>query len=182
MAQAIDHLNEKVLVNNLIFGAVGASSRNMASFSGWLLAGFAGVTAVVLNNLAEVSRHLPPFALHTVFTTFFVSAILAVIAKAISVFIVAASTGAAIGRAEGSAAASSGARLDVAWFFAEMGRTVIWPIRGLVRRSFAKVEQGNLTASSRVFAYVAQAQGILILAQALLVLWAIGVVACTVTF
>jgi beta-lactamase regulating signal transducer with metallopeptidase domain len=136
----------------------------------------------VLNNLAEVSRHLPPFALHTIFTSFFVSAILAVVAKAISVFVVAGSTGAAIGRTEGSSAASSGMPLDLSWLLAETERTVIWPMRLLVRRSFAKASQGNLTASSRAFAYLAQAQGILTLVQALLVLWAVGVVACTVTF
>jgi len=114
MGQIIDHLNEKILVSNLLFASVGASSRNMASFSGWLLAGFAGVAAVVLNNLAEVSNHLSPFALHVIFTSFFVSAILAIVARILSVLVVAASTGSAIGRAEGTAAANSGPPPDVA--------------------------------------------------------------------
>jgi len=182
MAEPIDHLGEKVLINNVLMASIGESSRTMDKFSGWLLAGFAAVSAVLLGHLREVSTHLSPFAIQWVFASFFVVAILGIIAKAVAVLVVAASTGSAIGRVEGAHAANQGDQLDIPWFFAEVERTIIPPARWIVRRSFAKAAKGDLTVTTRLFSIIAQGQGLCIALQSLAALIAIGVVVCGITF
>ena len=182
MAQQIDHIQERVLVSNLLFGAIGASSRNMDAFSSWLLAGFAAVAAVIFANLGEVSQHLAPHVLHTFFFCFFAAVILGIVAKFLAVLVAGASAGAAIGRAEGARIASTGAELDVPFFFSEVERAIIPPARWFIKRSFAKAVKGDLSAAARLFTVVVQVQALCMFAQALVVLWVVGAVACSATF
>lgn len=182
MAQQIDHIHERVLVSNLLLGAIGASSRNMDLFSSWLLAGFAAVAAGIFANLSEATQHLSPHVLDTFFACFFAAVILGIVAKLLAVLVAGASTGAAIGRAEGARAAESGVELDVPFFFSEVERAIIWPARWFVKRSFAKAAKGDLSASARSFTVVVQVQALCMFAQALVVLWVVGVVACSASF
>lgn len=182
MRQQIDHLQERVLVSNLLFGAIGASSRNMDVFSSWLLAGFAAVAAGIFANLGEATRHLTPHVLHTFFACFFAAVALGIVAKFLAVIVAGASAGAEVGRTEGSRAAESGLELDAPFFFSEIERAVIWPARWFVKRSFAKASKGDLSASARSFTIIVQVQALCMFTQALLVLWVAGVVACGATF
>ena len=182
MDSPIDHLHEKVLVNSVLMGAIGEGSKNMDKFSGWLLAGFAAVVAVLFGNLTEASRHLSGSAIQTVFVCFFIVAILGILAKGLAVLVASASAGAAIGRTEGERVASYTDQLDIPWFFGEVERTIIPPVRWLVRSSFAKAAKGDLTVTARLFTLVAQIQALCMALQALVVLFAIAIVVCGVTF
>jgi hypothetical protein len=182
MEAEISHINEKVLVNNLVFGAMGASSRNMDLFSGWLLVGFAAVGGALLANFSQVSQHVTPFALHFFFYAFFVVAILGVIAKALAVIISGACAGSTVGRMEGRDAAESGLPIDFSFVFSELTNIVPWPGRWFVGRSLAKTQQGNLTASTRSFAKVMGGQALCTLAQAIGVICVVGVLAGGLAF
>ncbi|MGA8182208.1 MAG: hypothetical protein WB819_01030 [Terriglobia bacterium] len=182
MTQQINHIYERVLVSNLLFGAIGASSRNMDVFSSWLIAGFAAVAAGIFANLGQVAHHLTPHVLHTFFICFFVTVVLGIVEKLLAVLVTGASAGAAIGRTEGTYAAESRLELDIPFLFSEVERAVIWPARWFMKRSFAKAAKGDLSASARSFTRVVQIQGLCMFAQALVVLWVVGVVACGATF
>jgi len=182
MAQQIEHLQERVLVSNLLFGAIGASSRNMDAFSSWLLAGFAAVAAALFANLGAATAHLTAYAVHAFFVSFFVVVVLGIVAKFLAVIVVGASSGAAIGRVEGARAAESGAQLNVNVIFSEAESAILPPARWLIRRSFAKAARGELTAAAKTFTIVVQAQALCMFLQALVVLWVVGVMACSATF
>lgn len=183
MAQQIEHLQEHVLASNLLFGAIGVSSRNMDAFSSWLLAGFAAVAAVVFANLGAASAHLTAYAVHTFFVALFVVVVLGIVAKFIAVIVAGASAGAAIGHAEGARLASSGVELDIPFFFSKVAQAVIPPARWFVKRSFAKVaDRGDVSGAARSFTVAVQVQALCMFAQTLVVLWVVGVVAFSATF
>jgi hypothetical protein len=177
-----EHIHEKVLVSNLLFGAVGKSSNSMDTFSNWLLTGFAAVIAILISNLDKVSTHIPPGTLNFIFLSFFIVAAIGIAAKALAVVVAGASAGANIGREEGMRAAESGVQLDVSVVFAETERAIIAPMRWLVRRSFAKAVRGDFAAAARTFACLAQFQALLALAQAAIVLLVIAILTCKITF
>jgi hypothetical protein len=87
-----------------------------------------------------------------------------------------------VGRTGGARAAESGLELDVPFLFSEIERAVIQPARWFVKRSVAKAAKGDLSASVRSFTVLVQVQALCMFAQALVVLWVVGVVACGATY
>ena len=179
---AIPNIHEKVLVNSLVFEAVGKASRTIDSFSNWLLAGFAAAITFLLGNLESLSGQISSSGVQYCAYLFIAALILGILEKILATVIAAASAGAAIGREIGTQNAERDIELQPDVFFSEMERTVLRPMRWFVRRSFAKAKSGDLTAAARSFAATVQVQGLLVTLQVVVVLRAVYVLAQELAF
>lgn len=172
--QPSEHIHEKVLASALLSEGVGRSSRALDSFASWLLGAFGAALALIVSNISELTRHLPLSAVKCAGAIFVGAAVLAVLEKYIAAILSAAAKASAVGRALGEEFAVE--ELDFSVVFAEARRAAFPLLSWFVARSFRKVEHGDLTAAARNLTRWAQIQGLLVFAEALLLLWAALVV------
>jgi hypothetical protein len=95
------------------------------------------------------------------------------IEKYLSSVILAGSAGAAVGREMVSKAPFNAGNLNIEVIFSEIARAMFQPASWFVKRSFAKVKEGDFTAAAINFTRCLQIQGFLVLVQAALLLGAI---------
>ena len=168
----IEHVQEKFFASTLLTLGAGKSSAAVDSFSGWLLAGFAAVLTFLLGNLDSLGAYLPIITVRDSAYIFVAAIVPAVLAKIISVVVVGASEAAALGREIGKAFADQGIELDLPVALRECEKAFFPPMNRLIKRSFKKVEHGDLAASARGLTKWAQVQTILVLIEVLLIMWA----------
>jgi hypothetical protein len=168
----IEHLQEKAFASALLTLGAGKSSAAVDSFSGWLLAGFAAVLTFLLGNLDSFGPYLQIATLRDAAYIFVAAIVPAVLAKVISVVVVGATEAAALGREVGKAASDQGIDLDFSVALRECEKAFFPPMNRLIKRSFKKMEHGDLAASARGLTKWAQVQTLLVLLEVCLVLWA----------
>lgn len=178
----IPNIHEKVLVSALLSESTGKSSETLDAFSGWLLAGFAASVTLLLSNLSSLESYLSCAALHEFLMLFVAVVILGIAEKMLAVIVAGATAGAAIGRELGPKAAENETPLDINVVLTEMEKSVIWPMRWFVKRSYAKAKAGNILSAPRAFAKCVQIQGLLTLLQAVFVVLAICAVSNAIVF
>jgi hypothetical protein len=175
LVNEIPNQSEKAIAATLILEAVGKASAMLDSFSGWLLGGFAAAVALLIAQLSSLTKYISLSTIRGCLVLFIISVITALIQKYISSAIQAASQSATAARdilvKEPFSNFVPSLRLDV--FLSEVERAIFFPVRLLVRRSFEKIRQGDLTAGAINFARWAQIQGYLVLFQSILLLGAI---------
>ncbi len=167
------HFWEKLLASKMLSSAAGHASAELASFSGWLITGFAAAFGLLLVNIDAVSKFLDPGKLGRAIVLFLVAVVVHVIQR----WLAAITAGSiAAGKEAASAAIEGSHELDFVVVFAEMERATYRPMRWFVRKSYAKVANGDVAAAGRMQAKLAQWQGFAVLAQLVLSVSAIAVV------
>jgi len=169
---AVEHLQEKGFASTLLTLGAGKSSAAVDNFSGWLLAGFAAVLTFLLGNLDSLGPYLPITTLRDAAYIFVAAIVPAVLAKVISVVVVGATEAAALGREIGKATADQEIELDLSVALRECERAFFPPMSRLIKRSFTKMEHGDLAASARGLTKWAQVQTMLVLIEVCLIIWA----------
>lgn len=178
----IENVREKVLVNSLLFAAVGKGSAIIDSFSNWLLAGFAAAITFLLGNLQAVSEYVSKSSVQYCAYLFFGVLVLGILEKILATIVGSASAGAAAGREIAADNFKQDIELDPAVIFRESEKAILRPMRWFVSRSFKKAQAGDLTAAARSFTLVAQIQGFFVALQVLVVLRAVYVIAKGMAF
>ena len=173
----IPNLNEQIFVNALRAETNGKASASVDSFSGWLIAGFAATSALLISQFDAVSKHLYPDTIRMFLYLFLWSLMLAIVQKYLSVIVTAHSQASAVGREMGDKAAEKSIDLDFNIILAEMERSILPPGRWFVSRSFAKAKRGDLVSSTRAYSKLFQIQSFLAVVQAILILVACYIVA-----
>jgi hypothetical protein len=178
----IKNVHEKVLVNALLFEAVGKGSAIIDSFSNWLLAGFAAAITFLLGNLQAVSGYVSKPNVQYCAYLFIGVLLLGILEKILATIVGSASAGAATGREIAAENIKQGIKLEPQVIFQESERAILRPMRWFVSRSFKKAQVGDLTAAARLFTLVAQIQGLIVALQVLVVLRAVYVIAKGMAF
>lgn len=172
--ETTDNLHEKVMANELLLAVAAKSAASLDSFAGWMLAGFAASLALIIANIDNITALGLVASLRFAVVLLLVAAVLGLLQKYIAVSIIAAAEGASVGRAGSDRAIGQGIHIDVRWVLQEIDRAALPPFRRFVRRSFQKLEAGDFSVCGRTTARWAQVQGLLVLLEASVCLWAAG--------
>lgn len=174
----MEHLQEKVLAGSLLTAGAGVAARVIDSFVSWLVAGAGAALALIIGNLSELEPYLSIAVIKSVATILLAAVILTVAEKYLASLVVGAAESSARAAEVGRQAAENGLDLEFEVVFEELEAATLPPMRWLVGRSVGKVKGGDFATSGKNFARCAQWQGLIALAVALLVVLAIGLVAC----
>lgn len=174
--EPIQHLQEKVLAGNLLTSGAGKAAVVIDRFVSWLLAAFGAALALLVGNLADLVSYMPVSTLQHASALFLIAAGLTVIEKYLASMLIGAAETYAHAVEVGKRLADDEIEIDFSIVFRELETATLLPMRWFVGRSLAKVKDGDFAASGRNFARCAQIQGLLALAVAGLVLWAIGLI------
>lgn len=170
--EKIEHLHDKVFANSLLTLGAGKSSAALDNFSGWLLAGFGAVLALLLSNLDSVAPYLPISTVRLAAFIFIIAAAFGVAEKYLAALLSGAVEASLVSSELGEKMADRDIDLDFAFIFAETERASFPPARWIVRRMLRKVREGDLVASGRFFSRCSQVQGVLVLCEAILIILA----------
>ncbi|MGH9858475.1 MAG: hypothetical protein ACRD5F_00470 [Candidatus Acidiferrales bacterium] len=158
---------ELVLANRLLTVMASRVSENLATFSSWLIGSFAGILALLIANLSDLSEVLPAKAVGTSASIFLIAVGLHVLQR----YLAAIVAGGAIVTREAEALPTP-AHLDFTVVFRQLERATFWPTSILVRRMLARVQAGDLAAGGRLYGKLAQIQSYLVFGQLAFVVWA----------
>jgi len=165
-----DNVQELFLANQLLTRVARHGSRELDSFSGWMLGGFGAAFALLLANIEQVSRLIRVENVRAGGLVFLVAILLGVMQKSLASVVASTSAAALEGEALGFQAAAAGADVDIQVLFREFERATLFPFRWVVRRSLQKVVQGDLAAGGRMCVQMSQLQGWVVSFESLLAL------------
>lgn len=168
----VRNLHEQVFANSLLTIGAGKSSSALDTFSGWLLGGFGAALALLLSNLDSVSPYIPIAVVKNAAFVFILAAVLGVAEKYLAAIVSGAVEGFFLGTDLGERTAEREIELDLSVVFTETERAAFRPAKWIARRMLRKFRQGDLVASGRFFSRCSQVQGILVLCEAILVIFA----------
>lgn len=171
----IPHLQEKVLAGNLLTAGAAKASAALDSFASWLLGGFGAALALVLSSDAALGKYVLEEDLRCAGVLFLWAATLTIVEKYLAAVISGAAETASLAAEAGRRLADDGVEVDFLVVFQELQSAVVWPARWFVVRSHEKALRGDFASSGKNFLRCAQAQGLLVLTSAVLLLIAIGV-------
>jgi hypothetical protein len=156
-----------------VFLTMGAQlSSGLATFSGWMLIGFAAILGTLLANVDKAAKFLAPNAL-SCFAELFACAAFLHLLQRYSAAIVA--TSAAAGKEVEAHPVPPDMPVEV--LLDGMRSAMLWPARWLVRGSHQKIRQGDIAAGGRLILIMAQIEAWLVFAQLLVVIAATWVLA-----
>jgi hypothetical protein len=142
-------------------------SENLATFSSWLVGSFAAILGLLIANINSVSKFVPAESLGSSASLFLVAVGFHVIQRYLAA-IVAGSV--AAGRE--AEALPTPESLNFVLVMEEIEKSTLWPARIVMRRLLSKVRNGDFAAAGRLNGRLAQVQGILVLAQMVIVICA----------
>lgn len=169
----VQHRAEQTLVSAILHELNGKSSSILDSFSGWMIGGYAATAALLVSQYGSVTNHLAPASIHQFLILFLWSLIVVVFQKIIAVLVASASQSAAVARDMDEKAGTNPNTLNVEFILTELKRPIFWPMKLLVNRSYKKVLNGDLVSAPQNMNRLTQVQGLLCLAQVILVLVAV---------
>jgi hypothetical protein len=155
----------------MLLACANSVSPNLDKYCDWLTAGIGAVLGLMLANLSSLNEMIDTWCLKGAFAWLIASLVLGLIARLLSVGVVA-----------GIAAAAAGAKmaedlegdLDIHEMFEQFTSGLFWPNRVLLRLSIRKVESGDHVAGARYIAKQSQLQSLAVLAQVICIAVAIG--------
>jgi hypothetical protein len=165
-------LDEKMYTGKVLLIMGARVSSGLATFSGWMMVGFAAILGALLANLDSSAKFLAPETLSAISKLFAVAVFFCVIQR-YSAAVVASSS--AVGEEVEKHPPPS--NMNLASFMEQMEGATLWPMRYMVRRSNQKILQGDLAAGGRLISTFAQVEALLVIVQLLLVLAAAWVLA-----
>jgi len=171
----IPHLQEKVLAGRLLTAGASKTSAALDSFASWLLGGFAAAFALILSSDSTIGRYIFEEDLKFAGSIFLWAAGITIIEKYLSAIIRGAAEVAAQAEDAVLKLAADGVELNFAIVFQEVQSAVVRPARWIVARSQAKLIGGDFAVSGRNLFRCAQAQGLLVLVSAALLLAALSI-------
>src|SRR5512134_2383446 len=121
------HVAELVLSNRLLTLMASRVSENLATFSSWLIGSYAGILALLIANLSDVSAVLPAKAVGASASIFLIAVGLHVVQR----YLAAIVAGGAIVMREAEALPTPDS-LDFAVVCRQVERATFWPTRILV--------------------------------------------------
>jgi hypothetical protein len=160
----------------------GKLSEIFDKFSSWLFVGYGGAVTFLITNADKLSNNVPPQTLRCAVQMLLPVAVFAIVGKYLAGIVGSASAGAAAGREIGEQFDKQGPLEDIRVVFAEMFAALYWPASWLARKSFEKMQAGDINVGARRAYKLAQVQGFLAIGQALFILYAIYQLATNVRF
>lgn len=161
----ITHLNEKIFFNELVMASIGKSSALIDTFSGWVVAGFAGAVAFSLSNVSSINSISPPEVTRFALGSLAVVVVAGILEKFLAVLLGGACAGSAVAK-ENKEELLAAEAMDFDFIFRETEKSFLPPFRFMARWSFGAIRDGDLTASTRLFVKIAQVQGCIAFLQA----------------
>lgn len=171
----------KAVGTAILLASAGNASKALDAFASWLLAGFGAAVALLLTN-QQVQALVPISVVRYGSKLFLLAVVIVLVQKYISVIVVSAADGAALGRevvlrfmkeidSRGGTFALDGPMLA-----AETLKGMFPPARWVVAKMLAKAK-GDVGAGARLFMKAVQIQGALVLLEVLaflLLIWHIA--------
>jgi len=152
----------------------------MGSFGTWLLVGVGATYSLVLANLASVQQFVSLGSVRSGLLLLLTAVVLGVLQRWLGAIVGASSAAAEKADKIGRDLADQDINLDFQVLFREMERGTYYPAKWIVKHSFSKVMAGDIAASGRMSASIAQIQSFLVLAQVAVAIAAIATIACGV--
>jgi len=157
--QAHNYLNQVLTISARTI------SNGLARFSGWMIAGYSAILAFLLVNSKSPDTLVLPSTVTVAVLIFLLALILHIVQRYMGTIV------------ESSAQVGDHVRqleppedLDIKMIVMELTEYVLWPLRNYTKRQMAKILEGDLAASGRMLAKMTQVQGLLVIAQLVLVL------------
>jgi hypothetical protein len=156
-------------------------SSKFDAFATWLLAGFGAAIALLLTSHDAITL-VPRYAIRTDAKLFCAAVIVTVLERYIAIVVIAGSEAAIAARAtildhiKQRIEAKQSPILDVRLFANEIIRPIFRPFRWLAERSMRKINSGDNGAGMRPLVILSQVQGLLLLVQIVVFLFAIGTI------
>ena len=158
---------ESILAGRLMMLMAGKVTEGLSKFASWLVGSFTAVLAFLLANLDTVSKFMPA-------TTLGFAGKLLVGALAIHVIqrYLALLVAGSVASAKEAESLAFPEGLNMNSVMRQIESSTFWPARILVRNNFAKLQNGDFAAPGRMMATLTQIQGLLVVSQLVLVLYA----------
>lgn len=180
MADGFSEIHERVTAGRLLSLVATHVSDQMGSFGTWLLVGVGATFSLVLANLASVQQFVSLWSVRSGLLLLLTAVVLGVLQRWLGAIVGASSAAAEKADKIGRDLADQDINLDFQVLFREMERGTYYPAKWIVKHSFSKVVAGDLAASGRMSARIAQIQSFLVLAQVTVAIAAIATIACGV--
>lgn len=158
--------SEQLFLDKLLLAMAAGATKELSSFSSWMIAGTAAFYAVLINSIDRISEHLVPGAFSGSIKLFLLAAGLNVLQRLLGSLV----AGAAQASAEASRLTPP-ENLNGFGLLAAMERVIWYPSRFMIRRNFRKMREGDLYSSGRQNAHMTQLQAWLVFAQIFLIIW-----------
>lgn len=170
-------LNARTAAQHTLLAATRRVSDGLPTFSSWLLAGLGAAFSLVVANIEKVSTFIEITHIRFGLIVFLLSLVVAVVATYLSTIVKVALGAHEDGEALGKRLAASPGPIDIDLFLSEFERGLLPPIRWLARSSMKKAKSGDIVAGARMIAKLSQVQALLVAAQSVLALVAVGGIA-----
>lgn len=156
-----EFVQEKVLADKLLRAMASSWSKTIDTFLGWLLGGTGATIALLVSNLSELDAYISLEEMRLSVFLFFIALGVAVLEKYLAATVGAGTEVAEFSTKEGEKLGAAAARIEFKEVFKEIEKATFYPARWIVRRNLRKVLAGDLVLSGRLYALLAQIQGIL---------------------
>lgn len=161
---ALQTVEEQLFVNKIMMCMAASLTKEVSSFSSWMIAGAAAFYAVVINSFDQISDHLVPGAFSGSIKIFLVAAALNVIQRLVGSMVGSGyATHVEVGRLPPPT------NMNVPAFLKALENVAWYPARWMVQRSYRKLQSGDLFSSGRQHVYLAQLQAWLVFIQIILI-------------
>lgn len=175
MSQESKPLNEHDAASQSLVAAAREVNKSLRSFSEWLIAGVGVAFSLLIANVEKVSQFICASYVRTALLLLLVGLVISVMARLLSAMVSASLGSFKVGNALAKKITDSGRPFDVNVFITEFERGLFPYQRWLTKKSLTKAKAGDSVASARMIAKLSQVQAMLVLAEALLVIVAAGV-------
>jgi hypothetical protein len=167
-------LEARAAAKHALIAATRRVGDALPSFSAWLLGGLGAAFTLVLANIETVTRFIEITHIRFGLIIFLISLAVAVLATYLGTIVKAALGAQEDGDLLARRVYATGKAFDAQTFFSEYERGLLPHIRWIAGFQMRKAKAGDVVASARMIAKLSQVQALLVVAQSLLALLAIG--------
>ncbi len=164
---------ELAITAKLLTIASANTTASLDKFSGWMLAGFGAVFALLLANINPISEFLNISAIKTGIMLYLVALTVGIFQKYMATIV-------ASGCSAGKEAEKIGGQFDneinLNTICESIEQVTFYPQKWIVKKQFDKLKAGDYAIAGRTFAKLTQIRGLLVFAQTVIMITSIVVV------
>ena len=158
---------ESILIGELLSLMSFAVTSSLEKFSSWLLVGFGAAFALILSNIEIVSKFIPVQDIKTGVLLYLIALASGVIQRWLAVGVMA---GAMASKEAKELGANASDTVNINNVLTEIENVTLYPQKWFIRYQYNKLRRGDLAATGRMLAVMAQLQSYLVLIQGGLVI------------
>jgi hypothetical protein len=174
MADAPPPLNEFTAAQKTLLMATKHVGNALPLFCVWLMAGSGAALSLVIANIQTVSNFIEITHIRFGLVVFLLSLVCAVLATYLSTVTKAALAAQTEGEELGREIEASAIKFNLSLYMEEYERGLLPPVRWIAHAAMQKAMQGDIVAGARMISKLSQIQALLVLAQGVLAILALG--------